>query len=117
MGGANVLSTGVPHRTSGITVVFSRYGVDADTVVEAMARAAREAGVETEVVTSDAQTQWAVLGGSVVRRSSGEFASELRSAEADWREHSARGGARVRLEELLGPEVRETLARWARGLD
>jgi hypothetical protein len=116
-GGANEQSTGVPHRTSGISVVFSRHGMDADTVVEAMARAARDTGAETEVVTSDAQTQWAVLGGSVVRRSSGEFASELRSVEADWREHSAHGGARVRLEELLDPEVRKTLARWARGVE
>ncbi len=114
-GGANERSTGLAHTAAGITVMFSRYGVEADTVIEGLARSARDAGIPTEVVTSDAQTQWAVLGGSVVRRSSGEFAGELRGLECDWREHSSRGGARGRIEDLLDPAVRDTLSRWARG--
>jgi predicted RNA-binding protein with PIN domain len=116
-GGANERSTGLPHTAAGITVVFSRYGMEADTVIEGLARTARDGGIPTEVVTSDAQTQWAVLGGCVVRRSSGEFAGELRSDESDWREHSSRGGARCRIEDLLDPVVRGTLARWAKGED
>jgi predicted RNA-binding protein with PIN domain len=114
-GGANEHSRGLPHTAAGITVMFSRYGMDADTVVEGMAREEREKGVPTEVVTSDAQTQWAVLGGSVVRRSSVEFADELRSTERDWREYSKRRGARGRVEDLIDPAVRATLSRWARG--
>lgn len=114
-GGANKLSDGLPHATTGITVMFSRYGIDADTVIEGLAREARDTGVETEVVTSDAQTQWVVLGGRVARRSSSEFAGELRTSERDWREHASKSGVRGRIEDMLDPEVRATLARWARG--
>ncbi len=61
-GHLNPASNGIPHQVAGITVVFSRYGTDADSVIESLARAARERGDDTVVVTSDAQTQWAVLG-------------------------------------------------------
>lgn len=114
-GGNNPRSDGRPHSTHGVCVVFSRYGLDADSVVEQLARGARERGVAVEVVTSDAQTQWAVLGGSVTRRSSPEFASELRSAEQDWREHASSGGSSCRIEDRVDPAVREILSRWARG--
>lgn len=116
-GGGNRHSTGEPHEMLGVTVVFSPFGVEADAVIESHARAARDRGDSALVVTSDAQTQWAVMGGTVARRSSGEFASDLRGAEQDWREHSPVGSARQRVEDVIDPDVRTTLERWARGLD
>lgn len=114
-GAANRRSDGLPHSIAGVTVVFSPYGVEADTVIESLARSARERGDEVEVVTSDAQTQWAVMGGGVARRSSKEFSGELREGEREWREHNPRGRRSVRIEDVLDPETRERLARWARG--
>jgi predicted RNA-binding protein with PIN domain len=114
-GGNNPQSTGEPHETSGVTVVFSRFGTEADTVVESLARVARERGDHVEVVTSDAQTQWAVFGKGVARRSSAEFANELRAEEAEWRGHTPSGERRSPLECRIDPDVAERLARWARG--
>jgi len=114
-GGANPHSTGEPHAEAGITVLFSRFGLDADSVVESLARAARERGDEVAVVTSDAQTQWAVFGRGVARRSSAEFAQSLREGEAQWREHAPCGSASSRVEDRVHSTVKERLARWARG--
>lgn len=114
-GGGNPHSTGLTENFAGIDVVFSRFGVEADAVVESLARAARERGDHVDVVTSDAQTQWAVMGGAVARRSSKEFADALRQGEAEWREHAPSGKGRARLEDMIDPEVRERLARMARG--
>jgi len=114
-GGANPHSDGVPHQEAGLSVVFSRYGVEADSVVESMARVARERGDEVEVVTSDAQTQWAVFGRGVARRSSPEFARSLREGEAEWREHTPSGSSASRVEDRVDAGVRERLARWAKG--
>ncbi|MEI7814103.1 MAG: NYN domain-containing protein [Coriobacteriia bacterium] len=116
-GHLNPTSNGVPHRVAGITVVFSRYGTDADAVIESLARAARERGDHTVVVTSDAQTQWVVLGGSVTRMSSPEFAGELRAQDSEWREHSPTGSTHGRLEDRVDARTRERLSRWARGLE
>jgi predicted RNA-binding protein with PIN domain len=100
---------------AGITVVFSRYGLEADSVIEGLARAARERGDEAVVVTSDAQTQWTVMGGGVGRMSSAEFSGELRDGDAQWREHAPAGSMRSRIEQRIDPVTAETLARWARG--
>jgi predicted RNA-binding protein with PIN domain len=114
-GHLNPSSNGIPHQVAGITVVFSRYGIDADSVIESLARAARERGDDIVVVTSDAQTQWAVLGGSVVRMSSPGFAGEMRVQDSEWREHAPSGSLRGRLEDRVDPDTRERLSRWARG--
>lgn len=116
-GHMNPESRGIPHTVAGVTVIFSRYGIDADSVIESLARAAREAGEETFVVTSDAQTQWTVLGGSVARMSSAEFAGEIRADDAEWRDHAPAGSSRGLLEDRIDESVRERLARWARGKD
>jgi len=113
----NPESLGLSHEVAGVTVVFSRYGTDADSVIESLARAARERGDETVVVTSDAQTQWTVLGGSVARMSSAEFARELRQGETEWREHAPAGSSKSRIEDRIDAETRTALARWARGED
>lgn len=114
-GGGNRHSTGEPHDAVGVHVIFSPFGQDADTVVERLARDAREAGVTVEVVTSDAQTQWAVMGAAVVRRSSSEFAGQLRANDAEWREHLSAGRRSSPIEERIDIDVARTLARWAKG--
>ncbi len=116
-GGRNPHSDGMAHRAAGIRIVFSKYGTEADTVIEQLARTHREQGDVVEVVTSDAQTQWAVMGGTVARRSSAEFSAELRAGDAEWREHAPAGSAVSRLEDRVDPTVRDRLSRWARGLD
>jgi len=70
-----------------------------------------------EVVTSDAQTQWAVLGGTVTRRSAAEFSGELRTAESEWRESNPSGRRRTTVSDCIDSNVRDVLSRWARGLD
>ena len=114
-GHLNPGSDGRPHTIAGVTVVFSRYGCDADSVIESLSRTAREAGDDVVVVTSDAQTQWTVLGGSVTRMSSAEFATEIRSEDAEWRDHAPAGSSKGRLEDRIDSEVRDRLSRWARG--
>ena len=112
----NPMSNGTSHGVAGITVIFSRYGMEADAVIESLARTAREQGEPATVVTSDAQMQWAVLGGSVARMSSAEFAGELRSDSQLWREHAPTGSSKSRLEDRIDAETRNHLSRWARGL-
>jgi hypothetical protein len=50
-----------------------------------------------------------------MRMSADEFGSELRDADAQWREHAPSGERSTRLEDLIDPEVRRRMARWARG--
>lgn len=116
-GGGNPQSDGLAHHLLGITVVFSRHGISADTVVEGLARAARVRGSHVDVVTSDAQTQWTVMGDRVARRSAKEFSAELRMGEAEWREQNPAGSSTSRLEDRIDPDVRDVLERWARGLE
>ncbi|MEN6430404.1 MAG: NYN domain-containing protein [Coriobacteriales bacterium] len=115
-GAGNPSSDGTPHHVAGVTVIFSRAGQRADTLIEALARRFKERAEETLVVTSDAQTQWAVMGGPVTRMSSAEFVNELLE-EAECRRGGFESGARrSRLEERIDPGVRAVLSRWARGL-
>lgn len=114
-GASNVLSTGEPHEMLGVTVIFSPHGASADSVVERLAREARERGDTVEVVTSDAETQWAVMGGAVMRRSSAEFVSEMRREDDERVDDAGRRPGRVTIEERIAEDVRGTLERWARG--
>jgi uncharacterized protein len=113
----NVLSTGSSHNVAGVIVLFSKYGVDADTVIERLARSARERGDDATVVTSDAQTQWTVLGGTVARMSSAEFHGELKEGSREWEEHAPAGETKGCLEDRIAAETRERLWRWARGME
>ena len=116
-GHLNPLSDGRGHTVAGVTVIFSGFGCEADTVIESLARTARECGEEVLVVTSDAQTQWTVLGGRVTRMSSAEFGGELRDDGVEWREHASAGNSKGRLEDRIDAVTRERLARWSLGLD
>lgn len=116
-GHLNQFSDGRPHTIAGVTVIFSPFGCDADTVIESLSRVARESGEDVLVVTSDAQTQWTVLGGRVARMSSAEFAGEIKAEDAEWRQHAPAGSAKSRVEDRIDIDVRDRLARWARGKD
>lgn len=114
-GASNPHSDGAPHHVPGAVVMFSAHGVDADTVIEALVHRHRERGEGVVVVTSDAQTQWTVLGPGVSRMSAAEFVSDLESETDVWREHNPSGSTRQTLDNRIDPAVRATLSRWARG--
>jgi predicted RNA-binding protein with PIN domain len=116
-GHSNPSSTGVPHQVGGVTVIFSRHGIDADAVIEALARTSRELGEQATVVTSDAQTQWTVLGGQVTRMSSAEFSGELRVGSREWAEHAPAGSTKGMLEDRIEADTKRRLWRWAQGLE
>jgi uncharacterized protein len=114
-GAENPRSDGRPHRVAGIEVVFSPFGVSADSIVEQAASARRSAGHEVTVVTSDAQTQWAVMGAGVARMSSAEFVSEIAGERAEHAESNPSGSRKSTIAERVDSGVSEVLARWARG--
>jgi predicted RNA-binding protein with PIN domain len=114
-GAGNPHSDGAPHHVPGALVVFSAYGVDADSVIEQLSHRHRERGEEVVVVTSDAQTQWTVLGPGVSRMSAAEFVSEVEAGAGTWQEHTPSGSTRQTLDSRIDPAVRATLSRWARG--
>lgn len=68
-----------PRRTAGIDVVFSPSGVEADTVIEQLAREGRLSGYEVTVITSDAGVQSTVFAEGVTRLSSRMFTNEAES--------------------------------------
>lgn len=114
-GGGNPASDGAPHHIAGVTVLFSRAGETADSVIEGLARRARDRGERAVVVTSDAETQWVVMGGGVTRVSSAEFGETLRSGAQEWESDVPVGGCKGALQERIAPDVRDALSRWARG--
>ncbi len=60
-----------------VRVVFTRRGQSADRLIEKLAFDAKERGIETLVVTSDAGIQDAVFGGGVDRMSAEGFCQEM----------------------------------------
>ncbi|MBE0417849.1 MAG: NYN domain-containing protein [Coriobacteriia bacterium] len=111
----NPLSDGRSHVVADVEVVFSPFGIDADSVIEQTAAARRSAGHEVTVVTSDAQTQWAVMGAGVRRMSSAEFVSEIAGERAEHAERNPSGSRKSTIAERVDAEVSDVLARWARG--
>lgn len=113
-GGGNPSSDGAPREVGGVTVVFSPSGVEADAVIEGLARGARDAAEEALVVTSDLTTRWTALGGTVTVLRSDTFAGELAGDERDWREHARRPRG-ASLSDRIEPDVRDRLSRMSRG--
>ena len=113
-GGGNPESDGRPHHVAGVSVIFSPAGQDADSIIETLAARGRERGEAVTVVTSDAQLQWAVVGGSVVRMSSAEFLRDVEAEHLERGAHRSTTSHRSKLADRVDPAVRETLARWAR---
>lgn len=73
----NPHSTGARETIGGVRIMFSPAGSSADKVIEKLAFDARERGVETIVVTSDATIQDTVFGGGVDRMSANGFGHEM----------------------------------------
>jgi predicted RNA-binding protein with PIN domain len=96
---------------AGVRVLYSPEGVDADTVVEELARAARDRGDETVVVTSDATTQSTVFGGTVVRMSAREFGAELEGEAVDRQGHAPRARSGAALDGRIDASTRSALLR------
>lgn len=114
-GGGNPESTGEGRRNSGVKVIYSPAGVDADAVIERLVAKARSQGADVLVVTSDEATQWTVLGDAVTRMSAIAFAQEVETVNASWRERNPDPIMKTTLGERVGSDVYEKLARMARG--
>lgn len=113
----NPHSTGDPQRIAGVTVIYSAYGIIADSVIEKLAREEREKGIEVEVVTSDAALQWTVMGQTVTRTSSREFAEQLRCSHGELQEACKPSHKKVTLAQRISPEAAEMLRRIRDGED
>lgn len=70
----------------GVRIMFSQSGRSADQLIEKLSHDARERGVETLVVTSDATVQDTVFGGGIDRMSAEGFCQELARMEEARRE-------------------------------
>jgi hypothetical protein len=112
-GGGNPSSEGEPGHVGGITVIYSPAGTEADAVIEGLASAAREAGEQVEVVTSDGATRWTATGGSVTVKRVSSFARELEDDEASWRRGSGASRSRATVADSVPPDVRALLDRLA----
>jgi predicted RNA-binding protein with PIN domain len=112
-GGANPDSDGEPLSVGGVDVIFSPAGTDADSVIEALAARAREAGDETEVVTSDAATRTTASGGAVTVTRSSSFARELALDELQWRESHEAPHERATIADRVDDDTRSRLDRLA----
>lgn len=91
----------------GVTVMFSRKGETADTVIERLSREmAGKGGDNVHVVTSDYATQKTVFRTGVLRMTPGELDEELRETKERL---APRPGGRHFLEDRLDKEVRDAL--------
>lgn len=107
----NPYSTGEPKTQAGVTVIYSAYGIVADSVIEKIARTERERGVEVEVVTSDAQLQWTVMGQTVTRTSSREFAEQLHFGHDEFKRNSKQSYQKVTLADRISPQAAALLRK------
>lgn len=108
---------GEVERHAGIDVIFSGAGTEADSIIERLAREARQSGERVTVVTSDATTQWTVLGEGVTRMSAVGFVDELAVTDRSWGERTQTSPGKLTLGDRLDPETYERLSRFARGED
>ena len=114
-GGGNTESLGDVLQVAGIKVIFSRAGQTADSCIEILARQARERGDEVLVVTSDAQTQWAVMGENVTRMSSSGFTREMEQVNAEWREKNPEIVHKNTIADRLDPDIAARLEAFVKG--
>ncbi len=111
----NPQSTGASHEVIGVEVVFSPYGVDADSVIEEMCGRLIAEKRRVTVVTSDAGTQWVVLGQGATRVSAEQFASGLADELPRTAEDVRSGSTRHTIDQRIDAKTRAALSRWARG--
>jgi uncharacterized protein len=110
-GGGNPEADGVAREQGGVWVVFSPSGVEADTIVEGMAREAARGDRDVLVVTSDAATAKAVSGGVVRVMSAVAFGDELHEQGRERGDDSHGRRTRSTVEDRLSLEARATLLR------
>lgn len=109
-GGDNAYSHGEPERVGTVQIIFSASGQSADKVIEKLAHDARERGVETLVVTSDASIQDTVFGGGVDRMSADGFSREVAAYYEDARlDELPEIAKKNTVAERISPEVRKRL--------
>lgn len=114
-GGGNPLSDGKPEYIGALAVVFSPFGKDADTVIEALAQRFRERAERVTVVTSDSATRFTVRSGTVSVLTSENFIQQLIGDAAARTEANEQGRRRTHVSERVAPDVRAILSRWAKG--
>lgn len=114
-GASNPASDGARHEVAGVTVIFSPFGRDADSIIELEMARLRSVGREVVLVTSDAETQWVALGMNVLRVSSAQFVSDLEGHAEEGADFTPTGSLRSTLDARIDATTREALARWARG--
>lgn len=100
------------ETVGGVRVIFSAMGQTADHLIEKLAHDARERGVETIVVTSDATIQDTVFGGGIDRMSAEGFCQELGSMADDRKEADAAPVSRKNtVADRVSPDVLAKLKR------
>ena len=98
------------ETVGGVRVMFSAMGQTADHLIEKLAHDARERGVETIVVTSDATIQDTVFGGGIDRMSAEGFCQELGSMAEDRKEKDTVAVSRKNtVADRISPDVLEKL--------
>ena len=106
-----------PRRSAGIDIVFSPSGVEADTVIEQLARTYRVQGWEVTVITSDAGVQSTVFADGVTRLSSRMFTNEAHdmNERIDQMRYVPNTGvpARTTVKDRLPSDVRARLMQMA----
>ena len=117
-GAGNPSSDGERKPFGTIEYLFSPRGVSADTVIEELANKAAASGQEVLVVTSDANLQWTVFGGKVVRMSAVGFCEEVQALSQSLEEMNTPGASKTSRKFTLGnridPQVSAKLERMLR---
>jgi predicted RNA-binding protein with PIN domain len=101
----NRFSEGKAQSVAGVEVVFSPVDVSADSVIEERVKQTVAAGREAFVVTSDAATQWTVLGNRVTRISARAFYLEVEALSSETRDELDAVNPKYTLGDRLDPEV------------
>jgi len=97
----NRFSDGQPTKIGGMQVVFSPVGLSADSVIEEKAKQAAARGYEVLVITSDAATQWTVMGNNITRMSASGFYKEIQEVH----EEAASPAEKVSEKNTLGERI------------
>ena len=110
-GAKNEFSTGETQTIGGVRIMFSRAGDSADKVIEKLSRDARERGIETMVVTSDATIQNTVFGLGVDRMSANGFSHAVEVNHQEYElDETPRPAVKNTVSDRLAPSVRAKLA-------
>lgn len=97
-------------RIGAIRVMFTRRGQSADHLIEKLAFDAKERGIETLVISSDADIQDAVFGGGVDRMSAEGFCQEMDlHAQEVHEDNSPQITSKNTIEGRIAPEVAQQL--------